>query len=134
MKKVYDVEQFISLYPEMEFKATSIYYHLHLLDDEESLNMTYRVYFNTFEELYNAVNDGVIRNAKAYMGLFKQPKIEFNMGWNNHAIITKRNFKEVCLWSHTNEVNKPITKLAELLPADEFCEYLRERGISQIGA
>ena len=134
MKRVYDVEQFISLYPEMEFKATSIYYHLHLLDDEESLNMTYRVYFNTFEELYNAVNDGVIRNAKAYMGLFKQPKIEFNLGWNSHAIITKRNFKEVCLWSHTNEVNKPITKLAELLPADEFCEYLRERGISQIGA
>ena len=50
MKQVYDCEQYIALGTEAEFKHTSIWDHLHLLDAEESLNRTNRTYYKTFEE------------------------------------------------------------------------------------
>jgi len=130
MKKVYDCEQFISLSPKREFESTSIWWHLHLLDAEQALNRTNRTYYKTFEEFFEACADGYVRNADAYISLFKTPKVLVKCGMN-HYTITKRNFKEVCVWNHTKAVSHlPMSTIMEQLPADEFAEYLRERGIA----
>ena len=130
MKQVYDCEQFISLSPKREFESTSIWWHLHLLDAEQALNRTNRTYYKTFEEFFEACADGYVRNADAYIGLFKTPKVLVKCGMNNYTV-TKRNFQEVCVWNHTKAVSHlPMSTIMEQLPADEFAEYLRERGIA----
>ena len=130
MKQVYDCEQFISLSPKREFESTSIWWHLHLLDAEQALNRTNRTYYKTFEEFFEACADGYVRNADAYIGLFKTPKVLVKCGMN-HYTVTKRNFQEVCVWNHTKEVSHlPMSTIMEQLPADEFAEYLRERGVA----
>ena len=70
MKQVYDCEQFISLGTEAEFRHTSIWDHLHLLDAEEALNRTNRTYYKNFEDFFEACQEGLVRNADAYLGLF----------------------------------------------------------------
>ena len=130
MKLVYDCEQSISLGPKREFESTSIWWHLHLLDAEQALNCTNRTYYKTFEEFFEACAEGYVRNADAYIGLFKTPKVSVKCGMN-HYTVTKRNFQEVCVWNHANEVSHlPMSILMEKLPAGEFAEYLRERGIA----
>ena len=130
MKLVYDCEQSISLGPKMEFESTSIWWHLHLLDAEQALNLTNRTYYKTFEEFFEACAEERVRNADAYIGLFKTPKVLVRCGMN-HYTITKRNFQEVCVWNHTEKVSHlPMSTIMDKLPADEFAEYLRERGIA----
>ena len=130
MKQVYDCEQSISLSPKREFESTSIWWHLHLLDAEQALNRTNRTYYKTFEEFFEACAEGYVRNAEAYIGLFKIPKVLVKCGMN-HYTVTKSNFQEVCVWNHTQEVSPlPMSTLMEKLPAGEFAEYLRERGIA----
>lgn len=130
MKLVYDCEQSISLGPKREFESTSIWWHLHLLDAEQALNCTNRTYYKTFEEFFEACAEGYVRNADAYIGLFKTPKVSVKCGMN-HYTVTKRNFQEVCVWNHAQEVSHlPMSTLMEKLPAGEFAEYLRERGIA----
>lgn len=129
MKKVYDVRHKISLNPKHDFVDTSIRYHLHLMDDKECLDSHYRVYFKTFEEFYNAVNDGAVRGATAYLDIFKKPKVRVQLNFD-YAIVSKRNFKEVCLWSHAEEAEHlPIKTLANNMRADEFLELLKERNV-----
>ena len=130
MKLVYDCEQSISLGPKREFESTSIWWHLHLLDAEQALNCTNRTYYKTFEEFFEACAEGYVRNADAYIGLFKTPKVSVKCGMN-HYTVTKRNFQEVCVWNHAQEVSHlHMSTLMEKLPAEEFAEYLRERGIA----
>ena len=130
MKQVYDCEQSISLGPKREFESTSIWWHLHLLDAEQALNLTNRTYYKTFKEFFEACAEDRVRNAEAYIGLFKTPKVLIKCGMN-HYTITKRNFKEVCVWNHTKRVSHlPMSTIMEQLPADEFAEYLRERGVA----
>ena len=130
MKKVYDLRHKISLSPRHDFVDTSINYNLHLMDDKECLDSHYRVYFNTFEEFYNAVNDGAVRGATAYLDIFKKPKVCVYLKFDR-VIISKRNFKEVCLWSHVEDAEHlSIKTLAHNMRADEFLELLKERNVN----
>lgn len=131
MKQVYDCEQYIALGTKAEFKHTSIWDHLHLLDAEEALNRTNRTYYKTFEEFFEACEEGLVRNADAYLGLFKVPKVKVRCGIDWYTI-TARNFPDVvCVWNHTKNVSHySMKKLMDNLPADEFAEYLRERNIA----
>ena len=131
MKQAYDCEQFIALGSRCEFKNTSIWDHLHLLDAKQALDATNRIYYKTFKEFFEACEEGKVRNADAYIGLFKVPKVKVQFGIDHH-IITARNFPgEICVWNHAKNVSHySMKKLMENLPADEFAEYLRERGIA----
>ena len=133
MKLVYDCGQSISLAPHHDFQETSIWWHLHLLDAEEALDRTNRTCYSTFESFFEAVCENKVRNADAYIGLFKTPKVRVKCGMDFYTV-TKRNFKEVCVWNHAKEVSHlPMTTIAKQLPADEFAEYLRERGVAYQG-
>lgn len=131
MKQVYDCEQFIALGSRCEFKHTSIGDHLHLLDAEQSLDATNRTYYENFEDFFEACEEGLVRNADVYFGLFKVPKVKVHCGIDQY-IITARNFPDcICVWNHTKNVSGySMKKLMENLPADEFAEYLRERNIA----
>ena len=131
MKQVYDCEQYIALGTKAEFKHTSIWDHLRLLDAEEALNRTSRTYYKNFEDFFKACEEGLVRNADAYLGLFKVPKVKVRCGIDWYTI-TARNFPdEVCVWNHAKNVSHySMKKLMENLPSDEFAEYLRERGIA----
>lgn len=131
MKQVYDCEQYISLGTQAEFKHTSIWDHLRLLDAEESLDRTNRTYYKNFEDFFKACEEGLVRNADAYFSLFKVPKVKVRCGIDWYTI-TARNFPdEVCVWNHAKNVSHySMKKLMEELPSDEFAEYLRERNIA----
>ena len=131
MKQAYDCEQYIALGTKAEFKHTSIWDHLHLLDAEEALNRTNRTYYKNFEDFFKACEEGLVRNADAYLGLFKVPKVKVRCGIDWYTI-TARNFPdEVCVWNHAKNVShNSMKKLMEVLPSDEFAEYLRERNIA----
>ena len=131
MKQVYDCEQYIALGTKAEFKHTSIWDHLHLLDAEESLNRTNRTYYKNFEDFFKACEEDLVRNADAYLGLFKVPKVRVRCGIDWYTI-TARNFPdEVCVWNHAKNVSHySMKRLMENLPSDEFAEYLRERNIA----
>ena len=131
MKQVYDCEQFIALGTRCEFKHTSIWDHLHLLDAEQALDATNRTYYENFNDFFEACEEGKVRNADAYLGLFKVPKIKVRCGIEQYTI-TARNFPDcICVWNHAKNVSGySMKKLMENLPADEFAEYLRERNIA----
>ena len=130
MKRIYDCEQLISIGTRGEFEHTSVWKHLHLLDEEQFLDCTNCTYYKTFEEFFEACSEGEIRNAMAYFGMFKTPKVEIRTPFSR--IISKKNFPdEICVWNRAVEAGHyTIQTLMDELPADEFVEYLRERGIS----
>lgn len=131
MKQVYNCEQFIALGTRCEFKYTSIWDHLRLLDAEQALDATSRTYYKNFKDFFEACAEGKVRNADAYLGLFKVPKVKVRYGfiW---CTITARNFPdEICVWNHAKNVSHySMKRLMENLPSDEFAEYLRERNIA----
>lgn len=131
MKQVYDCEQFIALGTRCEFKYTSIWDHLHLLNAKQALDVTNRTYYKNFKDFFEACEDGEVRNAEAYLGLFKVPKVKVRCGIDWYTI-TAHNFPDcICVWNHAKNVsNYSMKKLMENLPADEFAEYLRERNIA----
>ena len=131
MKQVYDCEQFIALGTRCEFKYTSIWDHLHLLDAKQALDVTNRTYYKNFKDFFEACEEGKVRNAEAYLGLFKVPKVKVHCGIDWYTI-TAHNFPDcICVWNHAKNVsNYSMKKLMENLPADEFAEYLRERNIA----
>ena len=131
MKQVYDCEQSIMIGSRSEFKYTSFCDYLHLLDAKEALSRTNRTYYENFKEFFEACEDGLVRSANAYIGLFKVPKVEVRCGVYWHTI-TARNFPDViCVQNHAANVSHySMKQLMENLPADEFAEYLRERNIA----
>lgn len=131
MKQVYDCEQFIALGTRCEFKYTSIWDHLHLLDAKQALDATNRTYYKNFKDFFEACEEGKVRNAEAYLGLFKVPKVKVRCGIDWYTI-TAHNFPDcICVWNHAKNVSGySMKKLMENLPADEFAEYLRERNIA----
>lgn len=131
MKQVYDCEQYIALGTNAEFKHTSIWDHLRLLDAEEVLNRTNRTYYKNFEDFFKACEEGLVRNADAYLGLFKVPKVKVRCGIDWYTITARSFPDEVCVWNHAKNVSHySMKKLMEELPSDEFAEYLRERNIA----
>ena len=131
MKQVYDCEQFICLGTRSEFEPTSFCNNLHLFDAKQALDHTNRTYYKTFEEFFEACIEGRVWNAKAYIGLFKTPKVLVKYGLH-YYMVTKRNFPdEICVWNHAKNVSHySMSTIMKELPADEFAEYLRERNIA----
>jgi hypothetical protein len=126
MKKVYDCQQSIAIGSKHKFVPTSSKDHLHLLSDEEVLAYTNRIYYKTFDEFSEACAEGKVRNASVQCP-FGVPFVDFG-----DRIIRKGTFPdEICVWNHAREVSDySIVDLMHELPADEFMEYLRDRGVA----
>ena len=132
MKKVFDKRCYIRVNNEKEFHDTSIFYHLSYVEEEEAAT-TERV-FTDFQEAYEFVKNGGVMNAEATHTLFRnRPEIKLSTADDCCAgYYTEKNFKSLAVRWEYAEAQPTIKTLTSLLTADEFCEYLKDRGITQI--
>lgn len=132
MKKVFDRRVLVKFQGDKEWNDTSIFHH-YVYTDEEFEQENFHYEMKNFTEAYNFIREGYLRNAEiSQTFLTKKPQIKISIGGIHDIIIkyTEKNFKpfEVKI-VYENINNVKITTLADLLNADEFCEYLRDRDI-----
>lgn len=130
MKKIYDREQFFYIKGQTKkFQTTSIWSHLHAMDENQVMDYERRCSYQSFQELWNLVENGAVLNAKTKKTLFGNRKICFNSVLDSYIVREKR-FKEVTIWWHCTECpNASLQTLLEDVPAEEMVEYLKDRGI-----
>lgn len=130
MKKILDYRCYISTDGKHYFD-TSIRYHLTYTEPRAEKVLT----INTFDELVEAVKNKVIMNAELIHTFFKRkPMVELHLGWDNDYWVTEKNFKPIYIkkvWEELTE-QKSFSTLADLLPAEEFVEYVIDRRMSGV--
>ena len=132
MKKIYDKKCLIRVNNEKEFHETSIFYHLCYLEEKET-QTTERV-FTDFQKAYEYVENGGVMNAVTSRTFFRnKPEIRLSTVDDYCAgYYSEKNFKSLAVRWEYKEVKPTMKTLADLLTADEFCEYLTDRGITKI--
>lgn len=131
MKQIVDYRVLISI-DGGKFEDTSIWKHLSYEEPKEERITE----LNTFAEAYEAIKNDKIMNAVAGYTFFRsRPQIELSTAnWDCRKTMTEKNFKKITvkeMWATCNEKNT-IKGLASMLSAEEFCEWLKDHGISQI--
>ncbi|MBQ8792763.1 MAG: hypothetical protein IJZ62_04040 [Clostridia bacterium] len=132
MKEIKNYRHYFAIGNE-EYYDTSIWDDLHYCESKRD-----KVFeLNTFEEVVQAIENGLIHQAEVGRTFFgNKPMIILHTDdlYGFKIKMTEKNFKPVRV-KHTWEDYKQritINSLAKELPADEFCEYLKDRGIFQI--
>ena len=120
-----------------DFCDTSIWNHIRYIETEDSSNST-EYYYGTFTEAYEAVKHNTIRNAETGFTLFhNRPFISIHWGniYKDNTKLTEKTFKPIRVKWEKMEITKwyTIKDLADSLPANQFCEWLKDQGITQIG-
>lgn len=134
MKKIYDRRVLVKIDGWKEFEDTSIFTNLRY-EDEAFTDQEFNYRFDTFEKAKRAIEEGWVLNAESTTTFFtKKPQIRISTAARDLAIgMTEKNFKPIEVKIVYNEkTNLSITTVANLLNADSFCEYLRDRNISSI--
>ena len=132
MKKIYDKRCLIRINDEKEFHDTSVFYHLSYLKEEEA-QTTERIFTN-FQEAYEYIKNNGVMNAEAGRTFFRnKPEIKLSTA-NDYCLgyYTEKNFKSLAVRWEYKEVKPTMKTLSNLLTADEFCEYLTDRGITKL--
>lgn len=130
MKKIYDREQFFYIKGKTEeFQSTSIWQHLHVMDEDQVMAYERRYSYQSFQELWELVESGEVLNAEAQKTLFGHRQIYFRSGIDGFTVKEKR-FTEITIWWHCTECqNVSLQTLLENVPAEEAVEYFKDRGI-----
>lgn len=116
-----------------KFQDTSIWNDLRYIEPQEPVEFT----LNTFEEACEAIRKGRIHRAEIDHTLFRnRPIIILKIGdiYHDTITLTEKTFKPIRVkyaWEHHNRLITMDT-LMDQLPADQMCEYLKDRGIFQI--
>lgn len=114
-----------------EWKDTSIWHHARYMEESEC--ETYLTKKMTFAETIKAINAGLVRNAGTDVTLFrKRPYITLpstSLNTINYTYFEKE-IESVEVKIVYEPYSTTTKHLAEVLSADEFCAYLRDRGIS----
>ena len=127
MKEICDFRCYVAV-GKGKYEDTSMWKHLRYCEpatSEESVS--------SWGDLYDLVEGHNIRNAELTTNLFGKPIV--TIGWadiyKRKARITARNFRRIGVKWATEPVDRlySIKDLADLLPAEDFCEYLTDRGI-----
>ena len=139
MKKIYDRRVLVKVDGWKEFEDTSIFRCLRY-KDEDFVKQEYLHRFKTFEDVKADIEEGCwILDAEVTTTFFtRQPKIKINtvnslLHCSPAVEMTKKNFKPIEVKIvYIEEKDISINTLADLLDADTFCEYLRDRNISSL--
>lgn len=139
MKKVYDRRVLVKVDGWAEFEDTSIFRCLKY-KDEDFAKQEFLYRFKTFEDVKAEIEEGGwILNAEVTTTFFtRQPKIKINtvnslFHCSPAVEMTKKNFKPIEVKIvYIEEKDISISTLADLLDADTFCEYLKDRNISSL--
>ncbi len=127
MKRVYDFVCYISI-DGGEFRDTSIFpYYIYC----ERKSPYEEIKYCDFMSLYNAVKSScVVHNAEAYTSLFGKPKVRLSFADANPVSMSEKNFKPVTVrWALKPVNHLTMDTLSKLLPAEDFAEWLKDRGI-----
>lgn len=136
MKKLVNLRCYAAIGKD-EYQDTSIWNHIRYVEVSECNTTEYTL--ETFEEAFAAVADHCIRNAETSTTLFgNKPTIEITWGdlYRNKSVMSAKTFKPVRVKWEWQEVTRAYTMkdLADLLPAEQFCEWLKDRGITMVGS
>ena len=130
MKKIYDREQFFYIKGKTEeFQSTSIWQHLHVMDEDQVMAYERRYGYQSFQELWELVESGEVLNAETQKTMFGNRQIYFKSGFNGFTV-KEKHFTEVTIWWHCTECpSVSLQTILENVPAEEAVEYFKDRGI-----
>lgn len=129
MKKIYDEIVEISIEGKTGgFVDTSLWSHYRYMESTDIIHPS-QVYTN-YDELFEAVADGKIRNAKVEYGIFsRKPYLFFSVSSRlGNYRVNRKNFSKVIVRTIYQEVKGySLRDIYEQLPADEFMQYCADR-------
>lgn len=131
MKQIYNHIKQWKFKDKKDIHDTSIFRHFVFLEPEKAITKTYDI--DSFEILEATAESGFLWNAEKRISIFGRTIIELpeKEEFLIPALsIKEKNFKPIELI----ESYKPVTDLSlkdvyEKLPAEDFIEYLKERGV-----
>lgn len=135
MKKLVDLRCMVAIGDD-KYYDTSFWYHIRYVDVKENANVEYTL--NTWEEALEEAKNDRVRGLKVERTLFgNRPYLEIHRGDfdKNNISITEKKFKPIHVKWKFEEVSLnrfTMKSLVSLLPADEFCEWLKDHGITKI--
>ena len=130
MKKLVDLRCYVSVNGE-KYQDTSIWKRLRYIDrvgESEEI-------IQDWEEAYKAIEENRVLNAYTGTTFWKgRPTIVIHYGdvYKDDREFSERNFKSLRFKWVSSEVtcHYTIKELADLLPAEQFCEWAIDQGIS----
>ena len=128
MKQICNLRCYVAI-GKGEYEDTSFWNHWRYCEIGET-----EEYVISWGELYDLVEEHHIRNAELTTNFFGKPVVK--IGWanvyKNKTKITARNFHPIWVKWSAKPVDRfySIKRLAEMLPAEDFCEYLKDNGIN----
>ena len=135
MKKVFDREVKVRFNGSDEWYDTSIFYHL-VYEREEFNGQKFDYHFDNFQEAFDWIEQGYLRNAETTETFFRhRPQIHISTFSTasmkcDDVYYTEKNFKPFDVRIEYVEKNgTSLRGLSEMLKAEEFCEYLKDRNI-----
>ena len=132
MKKVFDREVKVRFNGSDEWYDTSIFYHL-VYEREEFNGQKFDYHFDNFQKAFDWIEQGYLRNAETTETFFRhRPQIHISTASMkcDGVYYTEKNFKPFDVRIEYVEKNgTSLRGLSEMLKADEFCEYLKDRNI-----
>ena len=133
MKKVFDRVVKVKFNGNNKWYNTSIFSHL--FDEREGLDgQKIDYHFDNFQKAFEWIEQGYLQNAETTKTLFRhRPQIHISIASMkcDDVFYTEKNFKPFDVRIEYIEKNKiSLRELSGMLKADDFCEYLKDRGIS----
>ena len=129
MKKVIDFRQYVSFDDGKTFQDTSMGNHFQYIEPiEEKINI-----LETFEQAYEYIKADKLMNAEIDTTFFKGRKRIHISTADLDCIksFTEKNYKPIIVKTVFEEITDvSIEKLARSLSADDFCEWLKDRNIT----
>ena len=132
MRRIVDFRQYVSFDNGETFYDTSVLRHLQYAEPtEEEVEV-----LETFEQAYDYIKANNLMNAEIDATFFRGRKqIHISTAdFDCRRTFTEKNFKPIIVKSVFQEETSGLSmkSLASMLSAEEFCEWLKDRGITQI--
>lgn len=95
-----------------------------------------KIICNSFEELWNCVNERCIRGVNTGKNIFGRRYIALNLFYPDSIYIFEKDKKDLDLFPITIMkylgIEYSIKAVSQYLSSSEFCDYLKEHGINSI--
>jgi hypothetical protein len=117
-----------------EWRDCSIWKNIRYWEEENCQEWNSREL--SFSSMWELVESGFVPGAKIEYTVFNRRKLILPSGFDRLTDYTYRENSRIKfeVKKEYTSYSSTIKNLANLLPADEFCEYLKDRGIAQVSA
>ena len=132
MKELYNYRFKYQIEGYKSFIDTSIWRHVRYLLPEEAQSYDFTI--KSFTELLDLVKNDLFMNAEIDKTTFtKKPLVRLSNPGCMAIKVTEKNFKPINVRIEYNKMESlTIKSLSEMLSANDFIDYLKDRGITKI--